>query len=171
MFFHYFGFAPDSGQLSVDVLQAIESSNHMNVLKRHAQALLLPRIECCSSGNERISGLGSVSLDDVLPAGLRLWGASSGGAWQWTLTARCNWTGGAPGNDGLCEYSANCRMKVTFHKLYTFRYYREGNPLNGLFWVRLLHWAAWVNNWGHNTEFNISGDVYDNWSFSGRVSD
>jgi hypothetical protein len=170
MFLHYFGVRPDDGQLSVDILQAIESSRHMRVFKRHASALLLDRLKCCSQGRERISAVGDdLSLDDVLPLGLRLWGASSGGKWQWKLVAKCSWSTGAPDGGGICEYDAECRMRVTVYKLYTFRYYEGGNPRNAQLWVRLLHWAAWLNNWGNNTEFHVTGDVYDNWEFSGRV--
>ena len=168
MFFHYFGFAPDSGQLDGTILQNIKNSWHMKNWKTTIELLLGKRVICCSKGQEHLSDASNEGLDDVIPLGLSLWGASSAGKWQIQLIADCSWKGGNPDSSGKCKYDANCSMKATVSKLYTFQATQNGNPANNWWWVKFLNWFATMNNWGQTPHFDVSGHVTDQWNWTGN---
>lgn len=70
------------------------------------------------------------------------------GKWQLSVTIDCWWTCAekeALSVDGkcCCSCGASCTEKGTISKTYTFKYTKDGNPLNTKPGIRLWYWLVW----------------------------
>jgi hypothetical protein len=165
MFLNYFGFAPESGQLSGEILAKIKNSQHMKDWKKWAEIGLRSKLECCKDGNARIPHNSTEDIDDVLPLGLTLGGSSSGGNWQTLEISDCKWKCGGP-SGGPCDCTAKCTITVTISKYYTFN--KGFNPANSKWPIWLANWLAWMNNYFQDPSFNVNGTVTDAWDWAGK---